>query len=86
MGIVVDDRRVDEVEMDGRRQIVPNQILIRPVGVPRSVISFSRLGDSGALVCDEEDRVVGLLWGASTGGDGLACHIEPALETLGIAP
>lgn len=41
-------------------------------------------GDSGALLLDERDRAVGLLWGRDPGDAaiGYACHIAPVLACL----
>ena len=43
-------------------------------------------GDSGALVVDERDRAVGLVWGRSDRDPELtyACHIHPVLDRLDV--
>jgi hypothetical protein len=82
-GVVLDDRHEEvALEADGYRPY-PNQLLIQPLtgaGGGR----FSVVGDSGALMCDDAGRAVGLLWGASAVGYALACPIEPVLEALAI--
>lgn len=45
---------------------------------------FVEPGDSGALLVDDRDRAVGLLWGRSDQDPALAyaCHIHPVLDCL----
>lgn len=58
------------------------QLLIRPKeGCP----VFAAEGDSGALVTDSHSRAVGLLWGSTSRGEGIACPIAPVLHALNIA-
>lgn len=79
-GIVHDEHHVEHVVLADGHIAAPNQILIRGVdGTP-----FSTTGDSGALVTDEHGRAVGLLWGASTSGEAVACHIAPVLHSLAL--
>ncbi|MBX3617855.1 hypothetical protein [Nitrosomonas sp.] len=49
---------------------------------------FSRKGDSGALLIDQYQRAVGLLWGNHTLDPyvSYACHIHPVLSFLQIIP
>ncbi|MDE2389461.1 MAG: hypothetical protein KGN35_10360, partial [Betaproteobacteria bacterium] len=49
---------------------------------------FSRNGDSGALLVDQYQRAVGLLWGNHLLDPTIsyACHIHPALSFLQITP
>ena len=61
---------------------IRQQLLIRPAeGHP----VFSAEGDSGALVTDRHNRAVGLLWGSTSRGEGIACHIAPVLHVLNLA-
>jgi hypothetical protein len=86
-GVVIDDRHEETARIGGEYRAVPNQLLVHPLpGNPGTTRGdrFSTVGDSGAVVLDDEDRVIGLLWGAGPSGHALACPIEPVLETLGI--
>lgn len=49
---------------------------------------FARVGDSGALVVDELERAIGLVWGVDLGDPRIAyaCHIHPVLDRLGLTP
>ena len=80
-GVVLDERHVEIARTAAGDVRAVNQILIRALG-GRPV--FSLVGDSGALVMDEKNRAVGMLWGASPSGDAVACHLEPALDALAI--
>ena len=51
---------VEVIQLATGALTAPNQILVHGLGGP-----FALPGDSGALVVDEDERVVGLLWGAS---------------------
>jgi hypothetical protein len=82
-GVVVEDRHEEPAQLAGRCRPVPNQLLVQPLAGNGSH-RFSTVGDSGALVLDEDRRAVGLLWAASPSGYALACPIEPALEALAI--
>lgn len=79
-GVIVDDRHVERVLFGFFEMAVPNQLLIRPTTESR----FAAEGDSGALVCDDERRAVGLLWGVTAAGFGVACPIGPILDQLNI--
>jgi hypothetical protein len=50
--------------------------------------AFAEDGDSGALVVDDRNRAVGLLWGKSrrSRSEAFACHIQPVLECLNVTP
>ncbi len=78
-GIVVDTSYSDTVRVEGRRRTTLGQILVRPV-VPGDI--FSSDGDSGAVLCNVDGVVVGLLWGVDARGFGLACPIAPVLWIL----
>jgi hypothetical protein len=49
-----------------------------------STVPFSRHGDSGSLIYDEDGYAVGLLIGGTTSGTTYALPIEPILNRLGI--
>jgi hypothetical protein len=80
-GVIVDQRHVERVRVGALEVDVPNQVLIRPLPAHAR---FCGEGDSGALVRDEDGRVVGLHWGANAAGEGVACAIEPVLDELGV--
>jgi hypothetical protein len=77
-GIVVDLNYSDTLS---RRTHTPKQILIRPT---EGYSAFSAEGDSGALIIDDANQVVGLLWGTNCRGEGVACHIAPVLLAMNI--
>ena len=56
------------------------QILIKPV----DDLAFAADGDSGSLVITDSKKVVGLLWGTNTRGEGVACPIAPVLYAMNI--
>jgi hypothetical protein len=79
-GIVVDNRYADQAAIEGKILAAKNQLLIRSEnGQP-----FSAQGDSGSLVFNRENQVVGLLWGTNGWGEGLACPIAPVMTVLDI--
>jgi hypothetical protein len=80
-GIVADAAHEDLVCIEHRRYSAPRQILITPEDPDRP---FALAGDSGAAVVDDENRIVGLLWGNNSRGQGLACHIAPVLQMLDV--
>jgi hypothetical protein len=47
---------------------------------------FVEPGDSGALVLDERDRAVGIVWGRDDADPrtAYACHLQPVLDALGV--
>lgn len=61
----------------------PGQILVRSIdrGHP-----FAAEGDSGAAVRNRDGDVVGMLWAATAGGEGIASPIEPVLYVLHVIP
>lgn len=66
-----------------------NTLIIRAMPDPKGVLRpFSRKGDSGALLVDQYQRAVGLLWGNHTLDPyvSYACHIHPVLSFLQIIP
>jgi hypothetical protein len=81
-GTLVDTAYEASTEIGGRARRAPGQLLVRSERAGRP---FSVEGDSGALVVDERDEPVGLLWGSTSRGEGVACPIAPVLKALDIA-
>lgn len=81
-GIVVRVDYDDVAWIDGRPRPAARQLLIRSLDDDRP---FSAAGDSGALLVNEAGNAVGLLWGATRSGDGVACPIAPVLYAMNIA-
>ena len=79
-GVIIDVEFCSVAQTDGRSFKTPRQLLIRPLEDG----PFSREGDSGALVVNDRNEAVGLLWGATPRGEGVACHLAPALYGLDI--
>jgi hypothetical protein len=80
-GVVVDVGYFERVFAEGRWHEAPSQIRVRSLTPSRA---FSSEGDSGAVLRNVHGAVVGLLWGANTRGDGVACPIAPVLYVLNI--
>lgn len=80
-GIVVDVNYPDFVWIEGRTFSAPQQLLVKPVG---GQAAFSDEGDSGAIIISAEGKVVGLLWGTNSRGEGVACPIVPVLHAMNI--
>jgi hypothetical protein len=62
------------------------QTRLRNLVIEASVDSFGAPGDSGALLVDDGDQGVGLLWrrGEHDPSLAFACHIHPALDRLNL--
>jgi hypothetical protein len=70
-------------------ELCRNTLVIRALPDKHGVLRpFSRKGDSGALLVDQYQRAVGLLWGNHTLDPyvSYACHICPVLSYLEIIP
>jgi hypothetical protein len=65
----------------GVREPAPRQLLIRSIDSRRP---FAEEGDSGALIWNEDDAPIGLLWGTTVAAEGVACPIDPVLYALNI--
>jgi hypothetical protein len=63
------------------RDPTPRQLLIRSTDPRRP---FAEAGDSGALIINEHNAAIGLLWGTTVAADGVACPIGPVLHALNI--
>ncbi len=86
MGVIVDSSYYasadDGITVDcSIRHPAPRQILIRSTDPRRP---FAKEGDSGALIVDEHDVAIALLWGTTIAGDTVACPIAPVLHALNI--
>jgi hypothetical protein len=80
-GIVVRADYDEVAWIGGRPYPAARQLLIRSLDDGRP---FSAAGDSGALLVNEAGIAVGLLWGATRGGDGVASPIAPVLYAMNI--
>lgn len=68
--------RIVEVRLEN------SQILVRPAATD----PFAQLGDSGSVLVNDDNRVVGLLWATNVGSRtmGIANHIGPVMQELEI--
>jgi hypothetical protein len=85
-GIIVDSSYYGSTDGDTTvdssiRNPTPRQLLIRSTDPRRP---FSEEGDSGALVVNEDNVAIGLLWGTTVTAESVACPIGPVLHTLNI--
>jgi hypothetical protein len=80
-GVLVDVAYPDYPFIDGRCWTAPGQLL---VDCRDPELNFSAAGDSGAALLDNGGRILGLLWGSNTSGQGVACPIQPVLDCLGV--
>jgi hypothetical protein len=80
-GVVVDVAFATTAVVEGRPQRAPRQLLIRSLDADAP---FAAEGDSGALVLNDKLEAIGLLWGATVRGEGVASPIGPVLRTLDI--
>jgi hypothetical protein len=80
-GVLVDVAYPDHPFVGGRWWDAPGQLLVDSLDPE---LNFSAPGDSGAALLDERGRVVGLLWGSNENGQGIACPIDPVLDSLGV--
>lgn len=82
-GVVVAVNEAAQALVDGRPHRAAGQIRIRGL-VPNR--HFSGAGDSGAVVRDEADAIIGLIWGVNGAGDTIVCPIAPILWGLHCRP
>lgn len=81
-GVIVDSSyTADPDGAENRRDTAPRQLLVRSTEPGKS---FAAEGDSGALILNQDHAVLGLLWGATVAGEGVACPIGPVLHALNI--
>jgi hypothetical protein len=79
-GIVVDAAYPDIAWIEGNSFAAHRQLLIRS----NDEKPFSGEGDSGAMIFDQHQHALGLLWGTNSRGEGVACPIAPVLFALHI--
>jgi len=79
IGRVVDVGYLDRSPTPRARPDAPAQLLVRSSADRRP---FSAAGDSGAALRDSGGAVLGLLWGVTPRGDGVACPIAAVLHVL----
>jgi len=77
--VLVDTEHREPMLIDGQVLEAPGQLLVDPAN---PAVDFSAPGDSGAALLDGAGRMVGLVWGATRDGQGIACPIAPVLEYL----
>lgn len=80
-GTIVDIGYSGSACVAGGKFSTPWQILVKPL---EEYDAFSSEGDSGALIIDDANNAVGLLWGSTVRGEGLACPIAPVLYAMNI--
>ncbi len=80
-GIVVRTDYDEVAWIHGRPHRAARQLLVRSLDEGRP---FSAAGDSGALLVNEAGHAVGLLWGATRSGEGVASPIAPVLYAMNI--
>ncbi|MDQ3691221.1 MAG: hypothetical protein M3406_14545 [Chloroflexota bacterium] len=80
-GVVIDIAYPDVWYWEYRSQNAPRQILIRSTSPDRP---FSRAGDSGAVVRNERGQLLGLLWGTTARGEGVASPTGAVARALAI--
>ena len=81
-GVVVDAAYSDAPFIEGREWTATGQLL---VDSRDPELNFSGQGDSGSALLNAEGCIVGLVWGASMHGQGIACPIEPVLDCLSVS-
>ncbi len=79
-GTVIDVQYTDRTRVKGHTILAKNQLLIRS----ENTQPFSKAGDSGAAVLNQDNAIVGLLWGTNSQGEGLVCPILPVMAVLHI--
>jgi hypothetical protein len=82
-GTLISVDHADRVVNGVRRIAVSGQMLLRSTECGRP---FCAAGDSGAALRDERGRLIGLMWGITPLGDGVACPIAPVLKVLHVFP
>ena len=80
-GAIASARYVTESTVDNRGCLASDQLLVDSAD---EALVFSAAGDSGAALLDQAGRMLGLLWGTTPSGQGIACPIAPVLTHLGV--
>jgi hypothetical protein len=78
-GTLVDADYLDPSPAPRARPDAPAQLLARSSSRNQP---FAAAGDSGAALCDASGAILGLLWGVTARGDGVACPIDVLLHVL----
>jgi hypothetical protein len=81
-GVVVDIAYPDHWYWEYQSANAPRQILVRSTAPGDR--PFSRTGDSGAVVRNERGELLGLLWGTTARGEGVASPINAVARALGL--
>jgi hypothetical protein len=81
-GVVVDAAYPDAPCIEGREWTATDQLL---VDSRDPQLNFSCRGDSGAALLNTAGCMVGLVWGATMHGQGIACPIQPVLDCLSVS-
>lgn len=79
-GVIINTHHHDVCRVGNTIYQACNQILIQPLPGEK----FSGKGDSGALIRNSRNEMVGLLWGVTAKGEGIACPARPVIRELGI--
>jgi hypothetical protein len=79
-GIITNTNYHDVCNINGKIYQACNQILIKPANTKK----FSDKGDSGSVVLNSRNEIVGLLWCVNENGEGIACPIEFVMKQLNI--
>jgi hypothetical protein len=80
-GIITNTNYQDVCNINGKIYQACNQILIKPANTEK----FSDKGDSGSVVLNSRNEIVGLLWCVNEKGEGVACPIEFVMKQLNIS-
>ncbi len=81
-GIVVDANYEAAAWINGRAHPAPRQLRVQST---HEQVPFAAAGDSGAVLHDEQGKAVGLVWGANSRGEGIACPIGPVLFAMNVS-
>lgn len=80
-GMVAEVDYCDAAWIGGRSHPASRQLLVRSVD---PAAAFCAEGDSGSIIVNNQGDAVGLLWGANSRGEGVACPIAAVLNALDI--
>jgi hypothetical protein len=81
VGVVAATDYCDFAWIGGRSHPASGQLLVRSVD---HEAVFCAKGDSGSVLVNTSGKAVGLLWGANSRGDGVACPMSAVLDALNI--
>jgi hypothetical protein len=80
-GVVTESNDACWCVVGGKRHRISGHMLIRALDRGEN---FCAPADSGGLIRDQRGRAVGLLWGCTASGDGLATPIAAVFRALGL--